>query len=145
MAGRHSPAGPPTTPTRTSRSTTAGSSAPGCRGCGWPSRRPSRSIGVRALFIAHWVDNALAGAALEGGAVGDFIGAMQIEQTGMPFATGPCPDPSQGVEITPLPGRQCNTRGLSDLGEYAVERLMDNHMLIEADHLSEWARERVLA
>ena len=40
--------------------------------------------------------------------------------------------------------RQCNTRGLTDLGEYAVRRLMDNHMVIEVDHLSERARERVL-
>ncbi|MFL5894673.1 MAG: membrane dipeptidase [Thermoleophilaceae bacterium] len=104
-----------------------------------------RRIGVRALFIAHWVDNALAGAALEGGDVGAFIGAMQIEETGTPFATGACPDPSQGVEQPPLPGRMCNSRGLTDLGEYAVGKLMDNHMLIEADHLSESARERVLA
>lgn len=104
-----------------------------------------RAIGVRALFVAHWVDNALAGAALEGGDVGSFIAAMQIEETGAPFATGSCPDPSQGVEMPPLPGKQCNTRGLTDLGEYAVNKLMDNHMLIEMDHLSEWARERVLA
>jgi microsomal dipeptidase-like Zn-dependent dipeptidase len=104
-----------------------------------------RELGVRALFVAHWVDNALAGAALEGGSTGDFINAMQLEQTGQPFSTGPCPEAGQGVEVPPLPGLQCNTRGLTDLGEYAINRLMDNHMLIEADHLSEWARLRVLS
>src|SRR5439155_515959 len=104
-----------------------------------------RSLGVRAMFLAHWVDNALTGAALLGGSEGDFVGAMQLEQTGMPFSTGACPDPSQGVEVPPFPGRRCNTRGLTDLGEYAVGRLMDSHIVIEADHLSEWARERVLA
>jgi microsomal dipeptidase-like Zn-dependent dipeptidase len=125
-----------------------------------------RKIGVRTMFVAHWTDNALAGAALEGGDKGTFIAALQIEQTGHPFSTGPCPHPEQGEVVgppAPLPGvsqsvsgappvtaagdsgqRQCNTRGLTDLGEYAIRRLMDNHMLIEVDHLSEYARDRVL-
>ena len=29
-----------------------------------------KKLGVRGMFIAHWVDNAFAGAALEGGARG---------------------------------------------------------------------------
>jgi microsomal dipeptidase-like Zn-dependent dipeptidase len=104
-----------------------------------------KALGVRTMFLAHWVDNALTGAALLGGSEGDFINAMQLEQTGQPFVTGTCPDPSQGVEVPPFPGRRCNTRGLTDLGAYAVEQLIANHMLIEVDHLSEWARERVLS
>jgi hypothetical protein len=104
-----------------------------------------RAIGVRTMFIAHWVDNALAGAALEGGDKGSFIGAMQVSQTGGPFVTGPCPHPGQGEEVAGLPGRQCNQRRLTDLGAYAVGKLMDNHMLIELDHMSEYAREDVLA
>jgi microsomal dipeptidase-like Zn-dependent dipeptidase len=95
-----------------------------------------KSLGVRTMFPAHWVDNALAGAALEAGDKGTFISAMQLSYTGFPFQTGPCPDPEQGSS--------CNTRGLSDLGDYAINRLMDAHMLIEADHLSERAREAVL-
>lgn len=99
-----------------------------------------RRLGVRTIFPAHWVDNALAGAALEGGAKGVFISALQVTQTGTPFRTGPCPLAGQGE------GEQgCNTRGLTDLGAYAIRRLMDAHMLIEMDHLSEPARERVLA
>jgi microsomal dipeptidase-like Zn-dependent dipeptidase len=101
-------------------------------------------LGVRTIFPAHWVDNALAGAALEGGDKGSFITAMNVSYTGGPFQTGPCPHPGQGEEV-PLQGRQCNSRGLSDLGDYAIRRLMDKHMLIEADHLSEWARQQVLA
>jgi hypothetical protein len=122
-----------------------------------------RKIGVRTMFVAHWVDNALAGAALEGGDKGTFIATLNVEQTGQPFSTGPCPHPGQGEVpqgAAPLPGatlpvsgaapatrageRQCNTRGLTALGEYAIKRLMDNHMLIEVDHLSEIARDRVL-
>lgn len=96
-----------------------------------------KDAGVRSIFPAHWVDNALAGAALEEGDKGTFIAAMELSYTGFPFQTGPCPQPEQGSS--------CNTRGLSELGEYAIRALMNNHMLIEADHLSERARERVLA
>ncbi|MEA2124211.1 MAG: hypothetical protein QOI80_993 [Solirubrobacteraceae bacterium] len=96
-----------------------------------------KRLGVRSVFLAHWVDNALGGAAIEPGAKGTFIGAMQVAQDGYPFATGPCPFPEQG--------ERCNTRGLTELGAYAVQRLMDAHMLIEVDHLSEVGRERVLA
>jgi hypothetical protein len=90
------------------------------------------------------VDNALSGAALEGGDKGTFISAMNVTYTGAPFQTGPCPQPGQGEDV-PLQGRQCNSRGLTDLGAYAIRRLMDKHMLIEADHLSEWARQQTLA
>ena len=41
-------------------------------------------------------------------------------------------------------GAQCNAKGLSPLGVYLIKRLMANHMLIEMDHMSEWAREEVL-
>ena len=102
-----------------------------------------RALGVRSVFPAHWTDNALAGAALEGGDKGIFIGAMEVEQTGHPFAMGACPDPSQGEQFV-IPGKRCNTKGLTDLGEYLIQRLIDEHMLIEADHMSELARDRVL-
>ena len=131
--------------------------------------RRLRAAGVRSLFIAHWVNNALGGTALEGGDRGLFIGVMNVMQTGGFFRTGPCPEPGQGEEVVPAtpeslapllplvgplvdeplplypPGRQCNSRRLTELGVYAVRRLMDAHMLIEVDHLSEAAREQVLA
>jgi hypothetical protein len=91
-----------------------------------------RRLGIRSMFIAHWVDNAFTGAALQGGTTGTFIGAMQTEQTGLPFETGPCPEAGQGDT--------CNSKGLTDLGVYLVQRLMDAHMLIEVDHMSERAR-----
>jgi microsomal dipeptidase-like Zn-dependent dipeptidase len=134
--------------------------------------RAYRRLGVRTMFVAHWVNNAFAGAALEGGAKGSFINVLNALQTGRYFATGPCPDESQGEEVTtlskpilqflsqffpaaspvldvPIPtypeGRQCNARGLTGLGRYLIRRLIANHMLIEVDHLSEKAREEVLA
>jgi microsomal dipeptidase-like Zn-dependent dipeptidase len=133
--------------------------------------RRLRRLGVRSLFVAHWLNNAFAGAALEGGAQGFFINGLNALQTGRFFQTGPCPQAGQGEEVTfslpvvtlllpyfpglaPLlnqgaapvypPGRQCNVKGLTKLGAYLIRRLMANHMLIEADHLSERARLQVL-
>ncbi len=106
-----------------------------------------RALGVRSTFIAHWVENALSGPALEGGDKGLFIGAMQLTYTGSPFATGPCPETGQGEEVVlpPSNGRVCNAKGLTELGRYAVTKLMDAHMLIEVDHMSETARRELLA
>jgi microsomal dipeptidase-like Zn-dependent dipeptidase len=96
-----------------------------------------RKLGIRSVFVAHWVDNALGGAALEGGDKGTFISGMQVAQDGYPFMTGPCPSPEQGAS--------CNAHGLTELGAYAARKLMDAHMIIEADHLSELARQQLLA
>jgi microsomal dipeptidase-like Zn-dependent dipeptidase len=93
-------------------------------------------LGVSGFFIAHWVDNAFAGAALEPGATGTFIGTLQVAQTGLPFQTSACPEAGQGTS--------CNSKGLTALGAYLVQRMMDHHMLIEMDHLSERARLQVL-
>ena len=133
--------------------------------------RAYKRLGVRSVFIAHWVDNAFAGAALEGGAKGVFINIFNRFQTGHYIRTGPCPHPEQGEEVTTLspveisvltsffpatkpiaaegmptypPGKQCNSKGLTPLGAYLVRQLIANHILIEVDHLSEKARERVL-
>jgi hypothetical protein len=103
-----------------------------------------RRLGVRTMFVAHWVDNALAGAALEGGDKGALIDILNRRQTGDPFTTRPCPQPGQGEIVAPG-RRECNARRLTELGAYAVGRLMAAHMLIEVDHLGEWAREDVLS
>ena len=133
--------------------------------------RNARALGVRSVFPMHWTDNAFGGAAIEGGGRGTFINVLQAFQTGQYFRTGPCPQPGQGEEMghlepfelavlasffpaaAPLAqagmptypaGLQCNVKGLSSLGAYLIKRLMANHMLIEMDHMSEWARESVL-
>src|SRR5436190_2244595 len=87
-----------------------------------------KRLGISGMFIAHWVNNAFAGAAIESGNKGTFIASFNVLQTGEPFVTGPCPEPEQGDS--------CNGKGLTDLGAYLVMRLIDNHMLIELDHLS---------
>ena len=131
-----------------------------------------KRLGVRGMFVAHWINNALAGSALEGGAKGIFINVFNAFQTGSFFKTGPCPGPGQGEEMGTLnklelsvltsffpatkplaargfptypKGKQCNVRGLTSLGRYAVQKMMAAHMLIEVDHLSERARDTVLS
>jgi microsomal dipeptidase-like Zn-dependent dipeptidase len=133
--------------------------------------RRARALGVRSVFPMHWTDNAFGGSALEGGAKGLFINVLEAFQTGHYFRTGPCPEPGQGEEMGTLspfelsvlvgffpaaaplaqagmptypPGAQCNANGLTPLGKYLIKRLMANHMLIEMDHMGEWAREAVL-
>jgi hypothetical protein len=128
-----------------------------------------RRLGVRSLFIAHWVNNAFVGSALEGGTKGVFINVFNAFQNGKYFQAGKCPHRGQGEEVHRLsdvertiledffprteglppmpeypPGPQCNTKGLTKLGAYLVRRLMAEHMLIEVDHLSERARDEVL-
>ena len=95
-----------------------------------------RKLGIRSVFVAHWVNNAFAGAKVESGDIGTFIATFNLTQTGRPFETGPCPEPEHGEE--------CNTKGLTELGEYLIDQLMENNIMIEADHLSELARLRVL-
>ncbi len=134
--------------------------------------RAYKRLGVRGMFVAHWIDNAFSGAALEGGAKGLFINIFNRFQTGSYFRTGRCPGRGQGVTMgslsqvelqvlaglfpaakrlaaQPFPtypkGLRCNTRGLTPLGRYLIRRLMAEHMLIEVDHMSERARDTVLA
>ncbi len=128
-------------------------------------------LGIRTLFVAHWFDNAFAGAALEGGLKGLFINAMNRLETGHYLRVSRCPHAGQGEEPAapskavidlvapvfrgvsklaglPVPsypqGRRCNARGLSPLGVHLVRRMMKLHMIIEADHMSERARDRLL-
>ena len=95
-------------------------------------------LGVRSIFVAHWIDNAFGGAALQTGAQGEFIGVFQTTTTGHPFMTKPCGEADEA-------DGQCNAKGMTDLGQYFLERMMDRHMLIEADHLSQEARQSALA
>jgi microsomal dipeptidase-like Zn-dependent dipeptidase len=151
---------------------TTRSGAPACTTAQVDARLATyRRLGVRSMFIAHWADNGFAGAAFEGGVKGKFINAMTRLQTGRWFSQGSCPAAGQGEELVPISaleisvlsqffpatralaqvapprytaGRHCNTQGLSAMGAHLVRQMMKDSMLIEADHISERAREAVL-
>ena len=133
--------------------------------------RDYKRLGVRGMFVAHWVNNAFGGSALEGGPKGIFINILNRVQTGSYFATGACPSPTQGETMStlsqpllqflsgffpatkpiasqPMPtypaGLQCNSEGLTSLGRFTIAQMIKQHMLIEIDHLSERARDTVL-
>ncbi len=57
----------------------------------------------------------------------------------------------EGSEADPVagppvygPGPHCNVRGLTDLGRKLIDLMIDEHMLIEVDHMSVKARDAVL-
>lgn len=95
-------------------------------------------LGVRSMFLAHWIDNAFAGPALQPGGNGTLIGFMQQQATGGPFTTVACPGGDEA-------GGRCNARGLTPLGLHLLRRMKASGMLIEADHLSQRTKEGVLA
>jgi hypothetical protein len=128
-------------------------------------------LGIRTFFPVHWVDNAFAGAALEGGSTGTFLNLLNKYETGQYFKVGPCPLPGEGEQMTSvghyLPGNDslsrtidsleaaglptyptgkvCNAKGLTGLGAYLIRQMIARHFMIMVDHISEWGRERVLA
>lgn len=114
-------------------------------------------LGVRSLYPTHKFDNQIGGSRVEDG----FINMGQWLSTGHFFETAACDSATQGVAFTsgfPIIGeipfvrdilkaigldpqydesiQHCNKHGLTELGVYLVNRLIDKKMLIELDHLS---------
>lgn len=117
--------------------------------------------GVRQMFPIHEFNNALGGNGIFDGLVlngGNFL------DTGEFWKTYDCPEQKYvygagadmgtavpGVGADPLSqailaqtggrlpvykqGKQCNTRGLTPIGEYAFRKLMEKKVIIEIDHL----------
>ncbi|MFT6550976.1 MAG: hypothetical protein ACJA1I_001009 [Zhongshania marina] len=129
-------------------------------------------LGVREMFPIHEFDNAFGGNGIFDGLVlnvGNFV------DTGKFWQTYDCPeqpyffeagaimtslDPSGGgnpvsdllteltqgiLPIYPTAKRQCNARGLTALGEFMFQRMMDKKLIIEIDHLELSIKDDVLA
>ncbi|MFG2217921.1 MULTISPECIES: discoidin domain-containing protein [unclassified Streptomyces] len=121
-------------------------------------------LGVRSMFLCHKFDNALCGVRMDSGTIGTAVNIGQFLSTGTFWTTEKCSgtqhdNPSGNVaapaEVTKLlpagvkvpaydSNAQCNTRGLTRLGEYAVKGLMKRNMMFEADHMSVKAAGRAL-
>ncbi|MFE9255296.1 discoidin domain-containing protein [Streptomyces sp. NPDC006879] len=112
-------------------------------------------LGVRSMFLCHKFDNALCGVRFDSGTIGTAINVGQFLSTGTFWKTEKCTGPQHdnpiGLAAAPEaqkelpPGvtvpsyaadAQCNTRGLTDLGEYAVRGMMKRKMMLEVDHMS---------
>ncbi|NWO04706.1 MAG: ricin-type beta-trefoil lectin domain protein [Alteromonadaceae bacterium] len=117
-------------------------------------------LGVRAVYPIHRFDNQFGGARIESG----LINVGNNVSTGRYFSTSACSEETQGqmmindLGLYGLEGLlgvtgstnydettdQCNNRGLSDLGIYLVNRMMDKGMIIEVDHMSQHSHEAVI-
>jgi microsomal dipeptidase-like Zn-dependent dipeptidase len=111
-------------------------------------------LGVRSMFLCHKLDNALCGVRFDGGALGTAINVGQFLSTGTFWQTEKCAGPQHDnpIGLAPAPNAQqqlpagvsvptyaedaqCNSRGLTELGEYAVRGLMKRKMMLEIDHM----------
>ncbi|WP_046262009.1 discoidin domain-containing protein [Streptomyces sp. WM6386] len=119
-------------------------------------------LGVRSMFLCHKFDNALCGVRFDEGGLGTAINVGQFLSTGTFWKTEKCTGPQHDNPIgtaaseaeadlpagTEVPeydeNAQCNVRGLTDLGEYAVQGMMKRKMMLEIDHMSVKATGQVL-
>ena len=122
-------------------------------------------LGIRTIFPAHKFDNQLSGAKVEDG----FINIGEALSTGHYYETERCDANTDGKGMTsgfpvigeiPLVGGllgqvgftpdyeghddHCNVRGLTSLGAYLINRMIDLNMLIDLDHLSADAATQVM-
>ncbi|HMI81970.1 MAG TPA: Coagulation factor 5/8 type domain-containing protein [Solirubrobacterales bacterium] len=125
-------------------------------------------MGVASFFPIHKFDNALGGVRFDSGTSGAAINAANFKQTGHFWAVEPCQGPeSDNEQATVVPGDvidagllsffppgtvplyppppHCNALGLTPLGEFTVEQMIDRGLMIEVDHMSVKSASRTLA
>jgi hypothetical protein len=130
-------------------------------------------LGVRDLELVNKFDNALGGVAGDGGSTGIAVNAANFYETGRFWQMQTCADGhphvhdrqqetlpgvardslvGNGLQVFLPPGAapvypappHCNRRGLSELGEHLVRRMIQKGMIIDPDHLSVLARKQLL-
>ncbi|HEU5106272.1 MAG TPA: Coagulation factor 5/8 type domain-containing protein [Solirubrobacterales bacterium] len=125
-------------------------------------------MGVASFFPIHKFDNALGGVRFDSGTFGAAINAANFKQTGHFWEIERCQGPESDNEqatvvpediidggllsffpagLTPLypPPPHCNKLGLTPLGEFTVEQMIDRGLMIEVDHMSAKSASRALA
>lgn len=122
-------------------------------------------LGVRSSLLLNKVDNPLTGVRFDSGPIGVLINGANKLSAGSFWSARTCTGPlsdntietfvppassaldstltSIGIEGGTLPAYppppHCNTRGLTTLGRHVVRRMMDNHMIVNPDHMSQSA------
>ena len=119
------------------------------------------ALGVRDLEIVNKFDNALSGVRFDSGPIGILVNAGQRLSTGQYFSAQTCSTPEHDNTLlgaTPQqtaflattfgllvpagsapvypPAPNCNTKGLTALGEYLIRRMIAKHMIVDPDHMS---------
>jgi hypothetical protein len=124
-------------------------------------------MGVSGLYPVHKFDNAFGGTRFDEGVTGAAVNVGNLISTGHWWQATSCTGPSDNEQplvsddfarllqlgvglpagaILPVypSGGICNVRGLTDLGRYLIERMMDRGMIIHIDHMSVKAASAVL-
>jgi microsomal dipeptidase-like Zn-dependent dipeptidase len=114
-------------------------------------------MGVASFFPIHKFDNALGGVRFDSGTFGAAINAANFKQTGHFWQIETCQgageDNPQDTHVDVIdaglyaflpkgvlpvypPPPHCNALGLTPLGEFTVEQMIDRGLMIEVDHMS---------
>ena len=119
---------------------------------------------MRSLLLLNKFDNPLAGVRFDNGPAGVLINAGNRPAPGRSGAPKTCtgklhdnpiyspsrpgqrratllsqPAWARGLAPAYPPAPHCNTRGLTALGRHVVDRMMDLHMIVNPDHMSQAA------
>lgn len=127
-----------------------------------------QALGVSGLYPVHKFDNAFGGTRFDSGVGGAFINLGNLLSTGHWWTATRCTGPSDNEQplvnddlvrllsfgVVGLPpgavlpiypsGKICNTRGLTDLGRYLIQKMMDRGMIIHVDHMGVRTAQAVL-
>jgi hypothetical protein len=121
-------------------------------------------MGVRSSLLLNKFDNPLTGVRFDSGPVGVLINAANKSSYGSFWSAKTCTDPLQDNTIDTVvppnaflttllgqlgvapgtlpvypPAPHCNTRGLTKLGRFTVNQMMDRGMIVNPDHMSQKA------
>lgn len=127
-----------------------------------------QAIGVSGLYPVHKFDNAFGGTRFDKGVTGAALNVGNLLSTGHWWTATSCTGPSDNeqplvsddfaelLKLGPLnlpagtvlpvypSGPICNTRGLTSLGRYLIERVMERGMIIHIDHMGVRTAQAVL-
>ncbi|MGW4244381.1 peptidase [Nocardia sp. NPDC004722] len=107
-----------------------------------------RRLGVTSFFPVHKFDDAFGGTKMDANTTGLLVNIGNYMQTGTFWNVQTCPGPEHDNTQYPVPGYpvgpDCNTRGLTDLGKYLINKMIDEGFLIEIDHMDEATADQAL-
>ena len=126
------------------------------------------SMGITSFFPVHKFDNGFGGTKMDSGEIGYIVNAGNFSKTGHFWAAGPCngatsdrtqltTPPSEaaagiayqliGTTLVPVygPPPHCNARGLTTMGTYLINQMIDRHLIIEVDHMDEVTADQALS
>jgi hypothetical protein len=125
------------------------------------------SLGITSFFPIHKFDNGFGGTKMDSGEIGYIVNAGNFDKTGHFWDVGPCSGPGedrtqlttppsaivasliyQMIGTPPLPvygpPPHCNEHGLTNMGAYLINQMIDRHFVIEVDHMDEIAADATL-